>query len=49
MSDRGFTEGVRIVNGTRFLDTPDGLLIEPDNIALINFIIYLSVSSCSRA
>ena len=31
MSDRGFTEGVRIVNGTRFLDTPDGLLIEPDN------------------
>jgi len=31
MSDRGFTEGVRIVNGTRFLDTPDGLLIEPNH------------------
>ena len=30
MSDRGFTEGMRIVNGTRFLDTPDGLLIEPN-------------------
>ena len=31
MSDRGFTEGMRIVNGTRFLDTPDGLLIQSDN------------------
>ena len=31
MSDRGFTEGMRIVNGTRFLDTPDGLLIEPNH------------------
>jgi Nucleotide modification associated domain 1 len=31
MSDRGFTEGMRIVNGSRFLDSPDGFHIESNN------------------
>ena len=31
MSDRGFTEGMRIVNGSRFFDSADGFLIESNN------------------
>ena len=31
MSDRGFTEGMRIVNATRFLNSADGLSIESNN------------------
>jgi len=31
MSDRGFTEGMRIVNGSRFFDSTDGFLIESNN------------------
>jgi hypothetical protein len=31
MSDRGFTEGMRIVNATRFLNSADGFNIESNN------------------
>jgi len=31
MSDRGFTEGMRIVNGSRFFDSSDGFLVESNH------------------